>query len=298
MGRPVLAIRLRLTGALLLVLGALLASCGDDDDEVVSQGDDTISHPEGDEVVVQVRQVGGLRPAEELFADVPVATLVGDGTLVFEGAQIAVFPPPALPSLWRVDVGEAGVAEVLDAADEAGLLAPPPDYGRPPLADATTTVVETHARGGEHVHEVYALSHERADVPGVSPEQRERRDAVARFVSLLTAPEIELTEGVGAPEPYEAQAVAVRASPVPPGEEAQPPTGAATAEVLDWPLPRVDLADAGECLVIDGTDAQELLEVLDRATTMTRFRQHDGVFSLRARPLLPDESGCDDVLTG
>ena len=165
-------------GALMLLVAAVLEGCGNDGTTVRSD-DMSIAHPPGEELVVQVRHVGGLRSADEAFSDLPAATLVSNGVLVFEGAQIEIFPPPMLPSLWRVDVGHAGVQAVLQHADESGLLSSAPDYGRPPIADATTTVVGIHAQDRLNVHESYALHQGDTAVPGLSPEQLERRQQVA-----------------------------------------------------------------------------------------------------------------------
>ena len=278
----------------MLFLAAVLPGCGDENTTVVG-GDVGIPHPRGNDVVVQVRHVGGLRLAEQAFSDLPSATLVGNGVLVFEGAQIEIFPPPMLPSLWSVDVGDDGIQAALQRAVEAGLLSSPPDYGRPPLAYATTTVVEIHAQHQSYVHEIYALHGGDMGAPGLSPEQLERRRQVAEFTSMLTLPEIEVGRPVPEPDRYRAEAIAVRASAVSPGEEQDDAPGGISPEVVEWPLAGVGLAAASDCMVIDGAEAEELYVTLAEASTATRFHQGGEVFSLEIRPLLPNEESCGDV---
>ena len=281
-------------GALMLLLAAVLVGCGDDD-TTVGGGDMSIAHPPGEELVVQVRHVGGLRPAAEAFSDLPAATLVGNGVLVFEGAQIEIYPPPMLPSLWRVDVGDEGVQAVLQRAGDSGLLSSAPDYGRPPIADATTTVVEIRAQDQIYVHEIYALHQGGRAGPGLSPEQVERRQEVADFASMLSAPDIELGSNVPDPRPYRAEAIALRTSAANPGDVVEEAPGGMSPEVVEWPLPGTSLAQASECLVIEGPETGQLYEVLEDASTATRFDQDGDTFALQIRPLLPNEDSCGDV---
>lgn len=285
----------RAFSALLLFLTAVLAGCGDDD-TTVSDDDVSIAHPRGDDLVVQVRHVGGLRPADEGFSALAAATLVGNGVLVFEGAQIEIYPPPMLPSLWQVDVNGEGVQALLQRARDSGLLSSAPDYGRPPIADATTTVVEIHARDQVYVHKIYALHHGDRAVPGLSPEQLERRQEVADFASMLTAPEIELGSTLRDPDPYRAEAMALRASAVNPVDDVKDAPGGMSPEVVEWPLPGVSLAQASDCVLIEGPETGQLYGVLEGASTATRFDQDGDLFTLQIRPLLPNEDSCGDVV--
>ncbi len=276
-----------------LLAAVTLSGCGGGD--VVDAGDDgVISHPRGDEVVLQVRRVGGFQPLR-VFADVPSVTVLGDGTMITEGPQIAIFPPPALPPLLQVRLSEEGLQEVLAAADEAGLLSAAPDYGTPPIADAPTTVVTVHAEEEMIDHEIYALFEALGAAPGLTERQRQLRQAVSSFVSALAAPEQGLVRptDVSEPRPFEAPHFAVRARPASPGE-AEPVEGV-EPQVLDWPLPDVDLELAERCLVIEGEQAERLGEALAQANTLTRFRQDGVVHALAVRPLVPPEESCDAV---
>lgn len=284
--------------AALVVSAVILSACGDDDADVDS-GDGPIAHPDGDALVLQIERTGGMRPPGAAFSDVPVATVLGDGTMIVEGAQIAIHPPPVLPPLFEMQLSGDGLQELLAAVDGAGLLSPPPDYGRPPIADARTTIISVHAGGRQVTHEIYALLEAPAlgqggRMPGLTDRQRERREVVSALVERITTPEDELVSPseVSEPAPFEASRLAIRARPA---QADDTPSGDVAPEVRDWPLPEISLAGAADCLEVDGAQADQLREVLTDANTSTMFRQDDTVYDLAVRPLLPHEDGCADV---
>jgi len=283
---------------LAVALAVALLGCGDDDDVV--SGDGPVPDPNGSSSVLQIHRTGGLRPPGVEFADVPMASVLGDGTMIVEGAQIEIYPAPLLPPLIQVALSDEGLQQLLSAADDAGLLSPAPDYGRPAIADATTTVITVRTGGEVVTHEIYALLEapgldQGGGLPGLTDDQRELRRAVEDFVGQITTPEQALVapEEVGDAEPFEAERFAIRATPVQPDEA--PPDGEIEPEVRDWPLADVPLADASECLEAVGEPGRNLAPVLAEANELARFRDGDVVYDLDVRPLLPHEDGCDAV---
>lgn len=277
--------------AAVVVAAVLLGACGNQ--QVVKVGtDDVISHPPGDALVLQVRRVGGLNP-KRVFTEVPPVTVLGNGTVVVQGAQMTVFPPPLLPSLFQVQLSEEGLQGLLAAADEAGLTTPPPDYGVPAIADAPSTVITVHAKGKQFTHEIPALFEATGAGPGVTERQAARRQAVSRFVAALPTPERGLVppEEVGKAEPFEAERFAILARPVQPGEDE--PVEGIEPEVLEWSLPDIDLRQAADCLVVEREQAEPLADLVAGANTLTRFRQDGLVYTLALRALVPPEQGCE-----
>ena len=60
-----------------------------------------------------------------------------------------------------------------------------------------------------------------------------------------------------------------------------------------WPVAGVDLSQAGQCLLIDGADADAVADALSGVPTGTRWTSGDADYSVTARPVdLPDE-GCN-----
>lgn len=77
------------------------------------------------------------------------------------------FPGPLMNPVFVRSISEAGIAKVLQLADDAGLLGPAPDYELPGdvgIADAPNTVVSASsptAAGARHV--AYALGLDQMD---------------------------------------------------------------------------------------------------------------------------------------
>ena len=56
-----------------------------------------IEHPTGsDQVVLRVADEGGFVPVDYMLSSMPSFSLYGDGTLITPGAQIDIYPGPAL----------------------------------------------------------------------------------------------------------------------------------------------------------------------------------------------------------
>lgn len=301
MSNEVVRARHRRCVAIAVGLALALVGCGDDDD--VASGDGPTTDPSTDPgdtaLVLQVHRTGGLRPPGAEFSDVPLATVLGDGTMIVEGAQIEIYPAPLLPPLFQMALSDEGAQQLLSAADDAGLLSAAPDYGRPPIADATTTVITVRAGGEVMTHEIYALLEapgldQGGGLPGLTNRQRELRAAVGSFVGQITTPEQGLvaSEEVSDATPFEAERFAIRTAPVQPGED---PPDDVEPEVRDWSLPDVSLADASECLEVEGEHGRRLAPTLADADTLTRFRDADILYEFDVRPLLPHEVGCDAV---
>ncbi|MBO2450311.1 hypothetical protein J4573_24635 [Actinomadura barringtoniae] len=61
------------------------------------------------------------------------------------------------------------------------------------------------------------------------------------------------------------------------------------------PLGRGEQASGGMCTVVSGDKAKEALKLSSAAKPTTQWRNEGKVYSLRFRPLLPDEKTCADV---
>ncbi|MGR6965699.1 hypothetical protein ACU610_14660 [Geodermatophilus sp. URMC 61] len=249
-------------------------------------------------VVLEVEHVGGFPTPETLAARVPLVAVYGDGRIVAPGAQIAVYPPPALPSLqvWRLDAD--GVQTVVDRAVTAGVTSTV-DLGSPPVADAPTTRFTLVTEAGTSVREVPALF-ELPDDSGLTPEQQAARGELRGLLEVLTSPE---PLGATGPEPYEATAVAAVAEPwTPPTDPAllQPEAAWPGPALPGEPLPGGPLTGGAglSCVVARGAEADAVLAAAASATTLTPWVADDGSrWTLTLRPLLPHETGCADLGT-
>ncbi|MCL3860969.1 hypothetical protein [Actinotalea sp. K2] len=300
----------RASAALVLALttALVLSGCGAGDGEVVG-GTPTESVTTQDQPLLQVSSSGGYTLFGTDFSTVAQLTVYPDGRAVTHGPQIAIYPPPALPSLQLHTLREADVDALVDLAREARLLADGPDYGSPPVADAPVTSVTLRVDGSTYLHEVDGLGVEGLEdtsLPGVSPQAREAREVLSTFVQdaqeLVTA----AADGV----PYQPGSYAVLVLPVDDvtsddgaerngegnGAAAPPePTAPDRPTVLPWTVDGVTLADAGQCVLVTGDQARDLEDALADADLLTRFEQDDVVYDVWVRPLLPEEQGCADA---
>jgi hypothetical protein len=259
----------------------------------------TLGHPSGaDELVLRYETVGGFVGPRVLLGRYPTISIYGDGTVITQGPQIAIFPGPALPNLIATKISEAGLQRLLALAADAGLLGPDAQYDAIGIADAGTAQFTVVAGGQRHTISAYALG-ESDDRNGLDPAIAAQRARLRAFVARLGDLRHTLGSDVlGADAAYRFTAVRLFVQPAVAGEgPAQPP--------IEWPL-AAPLASIGEsaqpgdgsllrCAVVSGSDLEALRPLLTRANQATPWRSGGRSFSMTIRVLLPDESGCPGI---
>lgn len=91
-------------------------------------------------------------------------------------------------------------------------------------------------------------------------------------------------------KPYTPARMAVLAGPA--------PVSGDRMKTAQWPLPPLDRGTpglAGRCQVAGGGDASTAIRLSRTATPDTRWRSGDTLYSVRFRPMLPDEHTCADL---
>lgn len=281
-------------------LAAVVAACGDPDHEpagtVPDSGPDstdapaTIAHPTGAaDVVIGYGFEGGFVAPGTMFVHLPTVLVSGDGKVYTPGVTTMEYPGPLVAPIAVRTITEAGIQTLLAAADEAGLLAPPPDYtAETNVADAPDTVVTIHAGGQTYRHSAYALGFGTDAQGNPTPESTPARAALQGFTLLLG----DLQTAVGAdqlgPEAvFEPSEYRLRAEPT---NEADlsgmdtPPT------IVDWPAATgLDLATAAECARLT---AQAAGSVFTDADSNTYFRQGDALYRISVGAVLPGDGAC------
>jgi hypothetical protein len=288
----------RPTAVLLSLTALLVASCsaGAAGSPSASPGASLNHHQGAAELIFRYETVGGFVPREFLLTSYPTISIYGDGTVITEGPQIAIYPGPALPNLIATRITEAGQQHLLALAADAGLLGPDARYDAIGIADAGTAQFTVVVDGKRHVISAYALGESQdLGLDGAVAAQRARlRAFVARLGDLRGS----LGPEVGPEAPFRFMAVRLFVQPGILGE------GPAQAGV-DWPLAN-PLASFGEsaqpgageglrCGVVSGQDLETVRPMLMKANQATPWRSGGRAFSIRIRVLLPDESGCPGV---
>lgn len=257
-----------------------------------------IDHPTGpDQLVLRIDTDGGFVAPGFILTHIPEFSLYGDGRIVMPGPQIAIYPAPALPSLVEMQVSEAGIQRILEAASAAGLLGPDLHYQAIGIADAGTTTFTLVSGGARHTVSAYALGID-ASVPQAGPDAAARKQ-LAALRDRLTGAADWLADTVVEPQAqYALRAVRIYSDPAQPGQD---PSGIQPTHA-DWPLatPLAAGSPAGggpdtKCTLVDGEGLAVLLPALRSADQLTIWRSGGSEYQLRLRPLLPDESGCRRV---
>jgi hypothetical protein len=246
--------------------------------------------------ILDVADEGGfIGPAAD-FGRLPTFYVSGDGRLITPGPQVLVYPGPALANLRQRQLTHAGRVALRGLAEAAGLAHRPPEYGRPPVADAPTTIfVYRDADGRTFVHRVEALDFDAR----LTPSQVDARRGLRHLLEQLADPEGSLGAGeVGADTAYAAEAFRIRAEPVEPvsgdGASSAPSSGPSTTATpaLPWPVASVSLAQPASCTPVTGPDATVLRDALATANQLTSWTQDGVVYQVAIREVLPGEPAC------
>jgi hypothetical protein len=271
-----------LRAGVLLVLALGLAGCAQDGAVAGSPSSPAAPLPPG--LVLQVAHTGGFTSPEELATRLPLVTVYGDGRVLTRGAQIEIWPSPALPGLQVQQVDEATVRDLVGRAVEAGVTEDG-DLGEPPVADAPTTRFTLTTDEGTTVREVYALAETPDDT--LTAEQAEARGRLRELQDELAG----LTAAPA--EVYVPQTIAAVVRPYRGGDPDLPRPDVA------WPgpeLPGTPLGAGTTCVSATGQQAADVLAAAATADVQTPWTTPDGArWSISFRPVLPHESGCADL---
>jgi hypothetical protein len=269
------------------ILTAALAACGDDSAGNGSGTGNGIDYPKSpDAAVLRLGSEGGFVPVGFGFVNMPSLLISGDGLLYTPGAVAEIYPGPLVLPMGVRTISERGIQRVLRLADDAGLLAPPPDYfADVPVADAPDTVLSLNAAGGSFRHQANALGFQIDENGNPKAEPTKERQKLWEFVQLMGDPAKVVGAGqlgaerIWAPTEYRLQAREVTADEI---------AAVEGATVADWPAAAdVRLADAAECAQSSGN---AVATALTEAFQNTFFADAGTTYAVSAAGLLPGEA--------
>lgn len=277
-----------------LVLFLTLSACADAPvDTGTGDGIDHSTAP--DDVLVRIEFEGGFTPIEWTYTNIPSFALYGDGTLVLPGAQIEIYPAPALPAISSRQVDERGVQAILEEALDALATIPGDlnDMGFMNVADVPTTVITVSAGGVDRTIRAYGLVEQLERPEGMPEEEYRARVRLQELVTKLGTLETWLPEGSLGPEAsYEASGARLFVGKYRKVDLPQEPS--------PWPLESA-LATFGDstddlglyrCGLVEGSDWMTVREAASRANQLTPWTDAGTRFAILFRPLLPDENVC------
>ena len=263
---------------------------------------DGIAHPTGaSDLVLSISYEGGLLPVEALFTQIPALTVAGDGTVIVPGAQIDIFPGPALPAVMSRRLSEAGLQLVLERIAGTGFFAESATFTEESLAiDAPMTVFTLHADGRGVVVKVGALGTYRD--PAEMPPNMTERERQAHLTLAPLFDDLSLMDQLIPGSAWEEtdwhahQAEELRLLVTNADAEPEDPSGI-PGEDVPWPTEGDPTAfgapyapvEGARCGAVAGDDAATWYEVLAQANAMTRFTAGEHTYAVAPRPVLPGE---------
>ncbi len=273
----------------------LVTACGPQGEVANADGP---GQPEGphpaDAVVFQLTSIGGFGMPSALASRTPSISVYGDGRVISEGPTILIYPGPALPNLQVHPIAPEDVSTLLESARAAGVDGAV-DFGTPALADAPTTRFTVRGANGTEQIDVPALAEAGDDAPGLTAEQQAARTRLRAFVASLTSDSGPLAPARGdSAKPYVPTVVAGVAEPF------TDPEGLGQPEVA-WPGPTLPGEPLGSstgpgCVTVSGDALQTLLAAAAETTAAAPWTSDGKSWTVRLRPLLPDETSCGDLV--
>lgn len=243
--------------------------------------------------VLRVEQIGGFVPPTANLSRFPLVSVYGDGRVITPGAQIMIFPAPALPSVQVTTIDPAAVRTLVKKATEAGVTSGAA-FGRPGVADAPSTRFTVVTDAGPQSVEVLALGEAVPDDPALTAGQKAARGKLRAFLEQLG--DLKSTLGAGSVKgtaPYTPAALATIATPWKAVEE----PGISAPPARTWPGPALpgELAGGGTemgCVTVTGDAVTAVLAAAKDANALTPWTSGGKQWTVVFRPLLPDEAGC------
>lgn len=277
-----------------IVLLLFLISCADAPTDP-GAGNSIDHSTDGHDVLVRVAYEGGFVAPEWTYRSLPNFSLYGDGTLVLPGAQMEIYPGPALPSISTRTVTEDGIQATLEEVLHSiqGVPDEMLDMGSVGMADVPTTVITIHAGGVDRTIKAYGLSELTERPQRMSVDEFQARRQLQDLVTKLGGLGTWLPDGsLGTETMYEGSGARLFVSEYQKVDLPQAP--------IRWPL-ETKLDRFGEvetalntyrCGVVEGAEWASLREAAARANELTPWTESGARFSIIFRPLLPDESSC------
>jgi hypothetical protein len=246
---------------------------------------------EAGELVLRVDMLGGLLPPLERERQLPTMSIYGDGLVIVPAEVPDIFPGPAGYAFRSFRIEDALVNQIVAGGLSIGLRGPErhlAQQGPEFVADAGATVVTLVVDGQRHVTSADALFD--------SADNTAERRLLAEFLERLAG----IDRGGG--QAHEADSYRVFVAAPDPGFEGDLEGGPPVAWPFDdalatWgePMPADGLTVDARCRVIRGDELADALPFLRSATASTIVSDEAGTEAIVAyRPLLPDETGCDD----
>ena len=279
----------------------VLAACSLGPGATGPSADQAIPHPAGDAPVLRVGWEGGFVMPNTHLVSLPNFLMTGDGRVIVPGAQIDMYPGPALPAVMVRRLTEDGVQAVLREVLNSHQFDFSTEWtgARNVVADAADTVFTLRAVGREVVVRVYALGtlDPSALPPGVTDSERDAHEALTALEERLATLDQWLPANSWVDDEWQAYQPDALRLLVRNADNDEPDASGIQGTREAWPIAGDPAAfgdatslDGYRCGVVTGADAQAWWNALLDANQLTRWVGGGHSYEVTPRPLLPGES--------
>lgn len=246
-----------------------------------------------DTLVLRVTHTGGFVGPDALAGRMPDTSVYADGRVIFNGPVPAVYPGPALPNVQVLTISPDALGALIDEAVAAG-VEDGTDFGHPGVADAPATEITVVTAAGEQTVSAEALNEAQADDPALTAPQKQARKKLLAFTEKLNKMTTE--PAAGTPQQYRPETLAAIVQRYAVADDGLPER----PKTVEWPgpaLPGESLSPTTglSCVAATGKQADAVLAAAKDANAATPWISGGDAYSVRLRPLLPDETGCADL---
>jgi len=284
-----------------LASAMVLAACSLGPGATGPSADQAIPHPAGDAPVLRVGWEGGFVMPNTHLVSLPTFLMTGDGDVIVPGAQIDMYPGPALPAVMVRRLTEEGVQAVLREVLNSHQFDFSTEWtgARNVVADAADTVFTLRAVGREVVVRVYALGtlDPSALPPGVTDSERDAHEDLTALEERLATLDQWLPANSWVDDEWQAYQPDALRLLVRNADNDEPDASGIQGTQEAWPIAGDPAAfgdatslDGYRCGVVTGADAQAWWNALLDANQLTRWVGGGHSYEVTPRPLLPGES--------
>jgi hypothetical protein len=244
-------------------------------------------------LVLRVSYEGGLVAPDSRRTQLPAVSVYADGRIMTAGAVPAIYPGPLLATLVYRSVGPDGAANILAAAEAAGLTGKDATYPSGPVEDLPSTVITVVHDGTKTVTTFGTLGGPGGPslAPGDSAGQVEVAAAalVGRLMGNDTFGGTAGPEGTYQPLGFQVFVIPGAPESGTPGLARPPVAWPLATPLASFGRPDPTSTAGGRVGLVTGSEAATLGPILAEATQLTGFTSGGAEWTVAARALLPDE---------
>ena len=231
--------------------------------------------------VLVVRNVGGFIAPNSQFAYPARLTVYSNGTVLFRGTDGLVYPGPAAATVLRRLVPN-DVSRIINGAIQAHVTDSKFDWGSPAVADVPSTVIVLRQSRGAAASRIVidALDMDM----GLTKQQVAARKVLRTYLNAIEMGLGPYITSHAHPQTWKSGRWAYIEMP-----------GSKVTSTVTRRWFGKTLVNDGECKLMTKTENEQLLQLLPKLNSASRWTSGGKTWQVSLRPLLPHERSCRDI---